>query len=136
MPKNKQIESTEETNGFTIPVIMQNPMHKANDDAKLVFETSSTITGEQFAELRKFKHQEGWLLFRMNSIKVTDVPKEDTPISGKSPSKQMRDLLWVWWETLGKPGPQGMSAAAAFELFYIDKMGLLNDYIRTKLPKR
>ncbi len=55
----------------------------------------------------------GWFLFSENEIEKADIPEEPSPEfkTDKSPSKQLRDILWHYWD-------KNTSHKPDFETFY------------------
>ena len=54
---------------------------------------------EQEAQLVKLKKQQGWFLFKANTILAEDVPEEATPEhDSKSPSKRLYDRMFVFYQ--------------------------------------
>jgi hypothetical protein len=75
--------------------------------------------------LSKYYQKFGWLLFRENELTAEDIPNEDADFEGKTPSKRLRAVLFVYWKQKGEQGD--------FEDFYRAKMNELTEYIKTKL---
>ena len=62
--------------------------------------STQELTPEQATALFALKGQLGWCLFSPAPLNTSDIPTEAPPeFKGeKSPSKRLRDCLYVWWE--------------------------------------
>ena len=69
-----------------------------------------------------------FLLFSLNTFQESDIPKENAPISGKSPSKRLHDVLYVYWKEKG--------FKEDFEVFYKKKMNSIIETVKDTLPNR
>lgn len=127
--------SLDPTKGFHIPVIMGNPYHKANDSVTLKFESAKEQTGEEFAELRKFKNQLGWLVFKTNEMTDEDIPKEEAQKGDAPMSVQIRKRLYVYWQQCGRPGAAGMDDKLKAEMFYRNECQKFLDSISKKIDE-
>jgi len=67
----------------------------------------------------------GWVMWAPNKMQVEDLPKEPATDDIKTPSKRLRDVLYILYKQEGSHGD--------FELFYRERMGKLTDMIKTKL---
>jgi len=54
----------------------------------------------EMAEVFTLKGRLGWFIFSENTIEQSDIPKENAPEfkNDKSPSKRLRDTLYVYWD--------------------------------------
>lgn len=97
---------------------------------KLTFVTRE-LNGMDSATLLSQLHNEGWLLFapNENDIDAIDVPhtKADAGTGQKSSSQRLRAILFVYWRSLGEPGP--------FESFYIDRIERAIDQYKALVDK-
>jgi len=77
--------------------------------------------------IMEFHNTSGWLLFREDEFKDEEVPSADTPdIFGESPSRRLRNVLFVWWKQLPEPKTD-------FDIFYKHQMEQRINQIKTKL---
>ena len=87
--------------------------------------STNEMTAEEKVVLSKYYRKFGYLLFKENEFVPEDIPTEDADFEGKTPSKRMRSVLFVYWKQKGAEGD--------FEDFYRTKMNELIEYIKTKL---
>lgn len=83
-------------------------------------EASPADLGELHSHVRLF----GFLLFSENDIQSGDVPKEQAT-DNKTPSKRLRDVLFVLYTQEGSKGE--------FETYYRTKMETLITFVKGKL---
>lgn len=67
----------------------------------------------------------GWVIWSPNELQVGDLPSEPASDALKSPSKRLRDVLYVLYQQEGRTGQ--------FEAFYAEKMEKFIDHVKTKL---
>lgn len=93
---------------------------------KLVFETQE-MSAEQCAQLFSLRNQIGWLIFASENETEVNVPQEPPQEfkTNKTPSKRMRDVMFVWWKQT--------SPNQDFESFYRDKIETVINWIKDKL---
>jgi len=75
---------------------------RADGSMGLRFSTQE-LNAAHLEEIHSHARLYGWLLFSENDIQSGDIPKEEATES-KTPSKRLRDVLFVKWTQLGKPG--------------------------------
>lgn len=92
-----------------LPAYLNGFSSKTDGSASLRFSTQE-IPPEVFAELSKNLNNFGHLLFKENEIDLNDVPKEDIDDKDKTPSKRLRNTLFVLWKQKGSKGD--------FEVYY------------------
>lgn len=113
---------------ITLPVIFSKMTPRKDRSWKLEFETRE-LGGHDVEVMANRLGTEGWLLHSQNNdITVNEVPESnaDSGLEGKSPSRRLRDFLWVWWDQHGRP-------EKTFELFYASQMERLTEYIKSRL---
>lgn len=97
---------------------------KADGSASLRFSTQE-LTGEDFAIFKNTQNQFGWLVFSENEVDLKEVPKEDADEGNKTPSKRLRNTLFVYWKQQGENGD--------FESFYREKMEKFINRVKAEL---
>lgn len=107
-----------------VPAILTGISTKADGGASLRFSTNE-ITDEDFLSLKMHHNKFGFLLFKENPFKAEDIPKENAEDKTKTPSKRLRNTLFVLWTQLGSQG--------SFETFYAERMEKLISFVKEKL---
>jgi hypothetical protein len=87
--------------------------------------TTQELTDEQKFTCQKFHQTFGYLLFKPNEFKESEVPKGNAVKKGKTPSQQLRNLIYIYWQKSGCPGDN--------QAFYIDIIDKLKEMIQTKI---
>lgn len=79
-----------------LPCYFTNYSRRKDRSVSLRFETQELSTVE-LGEIDALVMDEvfGTLLFKANAIQPDDIPTEDAEETGKTPSKRMRDILYV-----------------------------------------
>lgn len=101
---------------------------KSRSDKTWKLEFNSQELGGGAAELLDLLMSQGWLLFSPNDdITEQDIPEveADADLGGKSPSRRLRDVLWVFWKQKGQPG--------TWEVFYTTQMDRLIERVKNQL---
>lgn len=65
--------------------------------ATLSFSTRE-LTDEEIIILRNFRLKEGWLLFKENAIEASDIPEDDAPVEGKTPTQRLYSVMFKVWK--------------------------------------
>lgn len=110
-----------------LPAILSAVASRKDRSYTLKFETRE-LSGTSASALLDMLQSEGHLLFSPNDdITEVDIPKEkaDASISGPSPSKRQRSIIFLLWKQGGKQGD--------FESYYRSKMEYINDILKEKL---
>ncbi len=95
----------------------------------LRFESTNEWTSvNEIAEMLSMQDAEGWLLFSMNTFQESDIPTENTPENGRSPSKRLHGVLYAYWKEKGIGGD--------FNVFYKRKMESIIDSVKEKFPQK
>lgn len=105
---------------------------KADGSFGLRFTTSLEVDGDTVKDIHSFKKKLGWLLFAENEIQDSDIPPEPARGEGKSQSKRLYDVLYVWYLDCFKKG----DTRDDFNTFYHNKMEKIIEYYKSKLPPR
>ena len=106
-----------------LPAYLTGFASKVDGSASVRFGTQE-LTEEDFIELKRHHGQYGWLLFQENPYQGNEIPTE-LALDGKTPSKRMRDVLFVLWKQEGAEGD--------WETWYRQRMEKLIDSVKKKL---
>lgn len=62
----------------------------------LTFHTAREIPTDEFTLMDKYWQQNGWAAFKVNEFEASDIPTEDTKLTGqKSDSQYLRECLFA-----------------------------------------
>jgi len=64
---------------------------------------TNELTKEDKVTIMEFYQAFGFVLFKENEFMSTDVPKEQAPESGKSPSQRLRGVMYAYHIKSNKP---------------------------------
>lgn len=97
---------------FQISSQIESVATRADNTIKIVVGTQE-LTPEQMTALFELKGMQGWFLFSETQMSEADVPPEPAKEfkTDKSPSEQLRDILWHYWDKNTNHRPD-------FETFY------------------
>lgn len=110
---------------FQVEAILDGVTPLKDGGVSLRFHTNE-ITKAQKVELMDFYQSFGWLMFAANEFQESDVPKINAKNDiGKTPSKRLYDVIFVYWKQLGGKGD--------FEQFYKQKMEQFINHIKDNL---
>jgi len=113
---------------FEIPARLNGISTKADGSVAMRFETAVEMNAEDTMLLIQYVRSEGWLLFAMNQFQESDIPKDNTTSTEKSPAKRLRSVLFVYWKENIDNGD--------FEVWYKKKMESIIDTVKEKLPRK
>lgn len=83
---------------FQVPAQISKITTLADSTVRITVDCQET-SPEEMAKLFSLKGLLGWFLFKENEIVKEDVPEEQTEFkTDKSPSKRLRDCLFVYWK--------------------------------------
>lgn len=99
---------------------------KSDLGVSLRFSTNE-VSKEDVLALMEAKNTFGWLMFRPNEFRPSDIPTEDAEDTNKTPSKRLRSVLFILWKQRGSKGD--------FEQFYREKVELVISEIKSKLDQ-
>ena len=92
---------------------------------RLSFHTNEMTTQEKQSAI-ELHDSYGYLLFKSNEIKESDIPTEEIEDKSKTPSKRLRAVLYILHIQSG-------GEKLNFETFYRDRMERLIEQIKAKL---
>ncbi len=118
---------TKETNKqiITVTGILTSISHTKDGGLRLGFSTQE-LTPEDKLKMSELFQQFGHLAFSPNQITTEDMPKEEAEDKNKTPSKRLRNTIYVWSQQLGIKSKN-------FETFYKENMEKLIDMVKGKL---
>jgi hypothetical protein len=96
-----------------VPAVFSGFSSRSDGGASLRFATQE-LNEVDFSALKKMHNSFGYVLFRPNEWKESDIPKEDATDETKSPAKRLRAALFVLYKQRGSKG--------SFEDFYRQNM--------------
>lgn len=88
------------------------------------------LSDDQKVLLMSYYQKFGWLLFKEDEFKETDVPEKDTDIEGrkvKRPSQRLRSALWVLGDKKGLKTPEEQ------DTFYKQQMERFIDKVKEQI---
>ncbi len=113
-----------------IPAILQTFRSLKDKTLKIEFETNE-LNPDQYAEISRHIQSFGFLAFKKDEfkteqIKLLDESKVDYEDRTKSPSKRLRDVLFVSWK-------QNSEGYSDFEDYYRHEMEIFINHIKSNL---
>ena len=88
------------------------------------FETQE-LTDSELLDLKNAQNQFGWMVFSSNELQIEDIPTELAEDKQKTPSKRLRNVIFVLWKQQGSVGD--------FEIFYKNYVEKLIEKIKAQL---
>lgn len=85
-----------------LPAALDDFRERKDGSSRITFD-SRELTEEEVLILRRFRNEEGWLIFSKNEIDKEDIPDKDAEVDTKTPSQRLRAVLFVRWKNLGEP---------------------------------
>ena len=107
-----------------LPAALDNFTERKDGSSRITFD-SRELTEEEVLILRRFRNEEGWLLFSKNELDQEDVPDKDAEVDVKTPSQRLRAVLFVRWKNLGEPD--------TFKIFYDRAVEHFINQVKAKL---
>jgi hypothetical protein len=98
---------------ITLPACLDDFRERKDGSSRITFD-SRELSEEEVLVLRRFRNEEGWLLFSKNKIDKEDLPEKDAEVDTKTPSQRLRAVLFIRWKNLGEPD--------TFKIFYDQAM--------------
>lgn len=108
---------------------MRNPRFNKDGSATLSFTTAQEIPDDEVIYLLNAGRRDelGWLMWSPNVFQEGDIPKEQAPETGKTPSERLRGILYIEWEQKGKQG--------TFNAYYVERMDKICEALKGRLDK-
>lgn len=107
-----------------LPAILDDVKERKDWSSRITFD-SRELSEEEFLILRRFKGEEGWLLFGKNQLDKEDLPEQDAEVDTKTPAQRLRSVLFVRWKQLGEP--------ETFKIYYDKAMEHFINSVKEKL---
>lgn len=117
---------------LTIPMSIQGYNRTKDRCVSIRFKSNIEVESDVIKDIDSFLNKEGWLLYAENEISNTDIPKDQAPSEGKSQSKRLYDVLFVYWHHLKEIG----DTTQDYNSFYDAKMEKIIEHFKEKLPER
>lgn len=118
-----------ERKNIEVPAQLVSINRKKDMSMSLRFESTKEWTDvQEIAEMFSYQNAEGWLMFSMNTFQEKDIPCENTPEDGRSPSKRLHGVLYAYWKEKRIGGD--------FNVFYKNKMESIIDKVKKKFPNK
>jgi hypothetical protein len=117
---------------LTLPASLSGYTRTKDHCVTLKFKTNIEVDSDCIRDIDTFMQKEAWLCVAENEIQDADIPKENAPSEGKSQSKRIHDILFVYWKTLKETG----DVRDDFPTFYQAKTEQIIDHFKEKLPER
>lgn len=111
-------------NAIKLPAALDNFTERKDGSSRITFD-SRELTEEEVLILRRFRNEEGWLLFSKNELDKDDIPDTDAEVDSKTPSQRLRAVLFVRWKNLGEP--------ETFKMYYDKAMEHFINQVKEKL---
>jgi hypothetical protein len=109
---------------FHVGAILNSISHTKDRGMRLGFITNELTGDEKYLVINQMQKY-GWLLFSPNQIQAKDIPKDQIEDKNKTPSKRLRNSLYVLWKQL--------NSNEDFEIFYVKSMEKFIDMVKAKL---
>jgi len=107
-----------------VPAVFSGFSSRSDGGASLRFATQE-LNEVDFSALKKMHNSFGYVLFRPNEWKESEIPKEDATDETKSPSQRLRAVLFIAWKQRGSRG--------MFEDYYRRNMEKIIDRVKGAL---
>jgi hypothetical protein len=100
----------------------------ADGGLSVLFHTNE-MSPEEKVEMMQEHGKFGWMLFSESVIQPVDIPRQDPDLEGKTPSKRLRNVIFVLWRQMKDAKKTQMN----FEDFYRGQIESLIDKYKEKL---
>lgn len=107
-----------------LPAALDDFRERKDGSSRITFD-SRELSEEEVLILRRFRNEEGWLIFSKNEIDKEDIPENDAEVDVKTPSQRLRAVLFVRWKNLGEP--------ETFKMYYDKAMEHFINQVKEKL---
>jgi len=121
-----------EKRALELPCRLNGYSRKKDRSVSIRLESAVEVSSDTVRDIDTFLMKEGWFLFAENKIQDCDIPKDNAPTEGKSQSKRLYDVLYVYWHGLQEKG----DTSSDFNTFYNQKMERVIEHFKDKLPER
>ncbi len=111
---------------FQAPAVLSRVGFLKDGGVSLGFSTQELSDTDKVL-VAKFFNEFGFVLFKTNEeFQPHEIPKEDADMFGKTPSRRMRSVLYLFWQQKPDPKPD-------FDQFYRAEMERLIEHYKSKL---
>ena len=107
-----------------LPACLDDYRERKDGSSRLTFD-SRELSEEEVLILRRFRNEEGWLLFGKNEIDKEDLPEKDAEVGTRTPSQRLRAVLFIRWKNLGEP--------ETFKMYYDKTMEKFINSVKDRL---
>ena len=111
-------------NIIQLPAVLDDYRERKDGSSRITFD-SRELSEEEVLILRRFRNEEGWLMFSKNQLEKEDLPESDAEVDTKTPSQRLRSILFVRWKNLGEPD--------TFKMYYDKAMEHFINEVKNKL---
>ena len=111
---------------FQVPAILTRVGFTKDGGLSIGFHTNE-LSIEEKVRVSEFHNEFGFLLFKPNQFSEEEIPREQAIDGGKSSSKRLRDIIFIFWKQQG--------GAGEFESFYRRQMEKIIDKIKEQLDE-
>ena len=112
---------------IAVPAVVEDFKPKKDRSWVLKFETRE-LTSDEVKVLVDNYQGEGWLVFSPNHINTSQIPVEQADAGVKSPSKRLKDVIFIYWKQNGSKGD--------FDAYYKTTIQKMIESIQEKLEPR
>jgi hypothetical protein len=107
-----------------LPAVLDDYRERKDGSSRITFD-SRELTEEEVLILRRFRNEEGWLMFSKNVLDKEDIPEKDAEVDTKTPAQRLRAVLFIRWKNLGEP--------ETFKMYYDKTMESFINAVKDKL---
>jgi hypothetical protein len=112
-------------NKFQVPAILEGVTPRKDGGVSLRFVTNE-VSKDDKVMLMEFYQSFGWMMFAANEFQEADIPSEAAKQdAGASPSKRLKNVLFVLWKQRGENGD--------FDAFYRQQIERVIETVKAKL---
>lgn len=110
-----------------LPSQINPPRLRKDGSASISFDTRE-LTAEEIFTIMSLRHSEGFLCFAPNEDEI-EIPEEKAEVDEKSPSKRLRNVIYVWYKQEVDAG----RFVGLFDTFKKEKYEKIIESIKSKL---
>ena len=102
---------------FAVPSTIVKVETMADRTLKMGVDTAQELGPDEEAKIMRLRGTIGWFVYSSREITAADIPEVqiDTEVDEKSPSKRLRNVIWVHWE-------QNTNKNKPFDIYYREVM--------------